>query len=76
LYSSFVRTTQSFVCFAATAEPEGHAGGQHHPEASPEEKIDLSAAPEPEKAPEEGGIAAHTARGVVPDSGASTHPVG
>jgi len=54
------------------AEPEAGAGADQQ-KTDPEKKIDLSAAPEPEKAPAEGGIAPHVA---APGSGASTHPVG
>jgi len=73
LYSSFVHTIQSFVCFA---EPEAGAGS-HHPKPGPEETTDLTAAaevaPAAEAAQAEGEIAPHaTSRG----SGASTHPVG
>jgi hypothetical protein len=77
LYSSFVRSIQSFVCLA---EPEAGAGSHHDPKTSPDVPADLTAvadaAPAAENAAqEEGGISAHAIRS-APSSGASIHPVG
>jgi len=76
LYSSFVRTIQSFICLA---EPEAAAGSTNDPKTTPEEKTDVAAAAAPaaeSAAPAEDGLAPRVMRGPAPGSGASTHPVG
>jgi hypothetical protein len=74
LFSSFVRTIQSFVCLA---EPEAGAGSTNDPKPAPDQTTDVSAgnaATSAENPPD--GLAPRIIRSVAADSGASTHPVG
>jgi hypothetical protein len=72
LFSSFVRTTQSFVCLA---EPEAGAGSTNDPKPAPDQTTDVAAGdanPSAENPPD--GLAPRAI--FAPGSGASTHPVG